>query len=71
MSVLKDILIEDISKENQRLKKITQRLLNKVNKVTSAYRHGFEVSDKNMTSLCNYQIDFEVEYNDILEHSKL
>lgn len=36
-----------------------QRLLGKVNRVTSSHRHGLGVRKKDLTTLSNYQIDFE------------
>ena len=34
-------------------------LLNKVNRVTSNFRHGRKVSDKDLTALCEAQLEFE------------
>ena len=36
-----------------------QRLINKVNRVTSAHRHGQSVSSKDLDALSNRQIDVE------------
>lgn len=44
------------------------RLLGKINRVTSSHRHqGCKVRDKDLTSLSNYQIDFEKIISDIEE----
>lgn len=36
-----------------------QRLLGKVNRITSNYRHGVPVRPYDLNDLSNYQIDFE------------
>jgi len=38
---------------------LLRSLLNKVNRVTSAFRHGVPVTDSNMEQLCNRQIEVE------------
>jgi len=40
-----------------------QRLLNKVNVVTSAHRHGREVRKEDLDALSNRQIDVEKQIN--------
>jgi hypothetical protein len=42
-----------------RLSKATNKLIGKVNRVTSSHRHGLKVRDKDLTDLSNYQIDIE------------
>lgn len=36
-----------------------QHLLNKVNRVTAAHRHGNPVRDKDLTMLANAQVEYE------------
>lgn len=43
----------------EQLLKEYQRLLNKVNKITSYYRHSIPIPDKALTELVNRQIDVE------------
>lgn len=40
-------------------KKLLQRLLNKVNRVTSAHRHEQQISSRDLDALSNRQIEVE------------
>ncbi len=44
-----------------------QRLINKVNKVTSSHRHGFIVPNSDLTDLSNRQIEVEEGWEEIKE----
>ncbi len=45
-----------------------QRLLGKVNRVTSNHRHGVPINPHDLTDLSNYQIDFEKILEDRTEN---
>jgi len=50
----------EFSEIESKLKKI-DKLLNKVNRVTSCHRHGRKVSEKDLTALSNAQLDYEAD----------
>ena len=50
------------------MQKELDRLINKVNKVTSNHRHGNLVSDKMLNDLANAQLDYETEFQSAQRH---
>jgi hypothetical protein len=45
--------------KNKELMMGIQKLLGKINRVTSSHRHGVPINPYDLTDLSNYQIDFE------------
>jgi hypothetical protein len=45
-------------------KKLLRSLLNKVNRVTSPYRHGRSIRPEDLNALCERQIEVEREINE-------
>lgn len=54
-------LTEFLDASNKEKAQLIQSLLNKVNRVTAAHRHGIPVREEDLTTLSNRQIDVERE----------